>query len=97
MLKFNIGQSETDIIANKGCTGKSCNIKKHFFSSVAKARALYAANIKSAAEFVDDKVGKCIAVNIFGNNKKLFAGSHNLFKNRYEFLERGNLFVDKKD
>ena len=97
VVKSNIGKGKADVIAYKGCAGECGNIKKHFFSSLAEAGALYAAYVKSAAEFVDDEVGKSVAFNIFGNDKELFACSHGKFKNRYKLLEGGNLLVNKKD
>ena len=97
VIEFNFGKVKTDVIANKGCAGKSGNIKKHFFSSVAEAGAFYAANVKGAAEFVDDKVGKSVAFDVFGNDKKFFARFHGLFKNRNKFLERGDFFLNKKN
>ena len=85
------------LLAHHHRSGKGSDILKHLFAAVAKARGLDGSNLKSAAEFVHDKGGKSLAVDIFSHDKQFPALTCDRLEDGEKVLHRADLLVGHED
>ena len=88
------GQARSEMTST---AGQDCNIREHFFSSVAEARSLDAHAGERAAQLVENQGGQRLALNVLSDDDELLAGLYDLLKQRQNLLNVGDLLIGDED
>ena len=80
-----------------GAAGQGGDILEHFLSAVTEAWRLDAQAGEGAAQTVDQQGGQGVALDVLSDNDHLLAGLHDLFQNRQDLLNGGDLLVGDQD
>ena len=85
-LHCSIFKFKTEIGGNYLTACKNCDILKHIFSSVTKARSFNAYASKCASEFIKKDCLKSFALNVLCNNYEFLTALKNRLKKRKNIL-----------
>ena len=93
LIDGSIFQFQTQFGGDNFCTGQGCDITQHFFSSVAKTRSFYCNAGEGTTQFVQQQGGESFAFDVLSDDEQFLAGLNDLFEQRQDFLNVGDLLV----
>ena len=97
ILQSGFFQAQTDFLGDHGAAGQDGQVFQHRLAAVAEARSLDGAGLEDAADVVHHQGGERFAVDVFGDDHQLLAGLGNLFQDRQQVADVGDLLVVQQD
>src|SRR5581483_8282248 len=87
---------DAEVFGDRLAAGKYRDVLQHGFAAVAEARRFDGADLKGAAQLVDDERRQRFAFNVFGDDQQRLALTRHLFEQRQQVFHRRNfLLVDE--
>ncbi|MNN11261.1 hypothetical protein D3C81_1242140 [compost metagenome] len=78
-------------------TSQSCDVLKHSFTTVTKARSFNSYCAERTTQFVHDQHSLCFAFDVFSDDQKRSSLLNDFFKDRQDFLSAADLLVSDQN
>src|SRR5579859_7704414 len=90
-------EGKTHFFRDNRAARQDGDVFQHGLAAIAESRCLHGAGLENASNVVDHQGCQRFAVNVFGNDQQWTSGLGDLFQNRQQFANVGDLLVVQKD
>src|SRR6266568_6834213 len=88
---------DAEIFRDRLTAGQHRDVLQHGLAAIAEARSLDGGNLEAATQTVDDEGGESFAFDVFRDDDQRFAGLHDSFQQRKQFVQVGELLLVDQD
>src|SRR5260221_13140676 len=88
---------DAEIFRDRRAAGEDGDVLQHGLAAIAEARSLDGCDLQTAAQTVDHKGSKRLALDVFRDDDERLAGLHHGFEQRQQLVQRGELLLVDQD
>src|SRR5262249_27226422 len=96
-LQRHVLELDAEVFRDELAAGEDRDVLEHGLAAVTEARCLDGRDLEPAAQLVDDERGKCLALDVLGDDHQRLARLHHRLEYRQHGLQAGELLLVQED